>query len=65
MAVVEKEAMKQMDPKMAPMMADDKVKMASEMMMKDKAAMDGMMHESMTRTMVMEKNKMMMKDMKK
>ena len=34
-------------------------------MMKDKAAMDGMIHESMTRTMVMEKIKMMMKDMKK
>ena len=65
MALVEKEAMKQMDPKMAPMMADDKVKMAGEMMMKEKAAMDGMMHESMMRTMVMEKNKMMMKDTKK
>jgi hypothetical protein len=32
MALVEKEAMKQMDPKMAPMMADDKVKMAGDMM---------------------------------
>jgi hypothetical protein len=65
MALVEKEAMKQMDSKMAPMMADDKVKMAGEMIMKDKAAMDGMIHESMTRQMVKEKNKMMMKDMKK
>ena len=39
--------------------------MAGDMMMKDKAAMDRMIHESMTRTMVMEKIKMMMKDMKK
>ena len=65
MALVEKEAMKQMDPKMAPMMADDKVKMAGEMMMKDKAAMDGTMRELMARNMVMEKHRMMMKDMKK
>lgn len=31
------------DPKMAPMMSDEKMKMASDAMMKDKEQMNGMM----------------------
>jgi hypothetical protein len=49
----------QEDPKMAPMMSDDKMKMAGDMMMKDKKQMSSMMHETMARQMVDSKRKMM------
>ena len=65
MAVVAKEAMMHSDPKMASMMSAEKMKMADEMMMKDKAKMKGMMNETMVRGMVDGQHKMMMKDEKK
>ena len=65
MAIVEKSAMMKDDPKMAPMMSDEKMKMASDAMMKDKEQMKGMMHSTMMRQMVDGKQKMMKGDMKK
>ncbi len=62
MAMVEKEAKMQEDPKMAPMMSDEKMKMSGEMMVKDKGKAKGMMQETMVRQMVDGKKKMMMKD---
>jgi len=55
MALVEKEAAMHEDPKMAPMMADDKMKMEGEAMMKDKGKAKGMMQETMVRKMVDDK----------
>lgn len=62
MAMVKKEAMMHDDPKMAPMMSDQKMKMAGDMMMKDTMQMNRMLHETMTRQMVESKMKMMMQD---
>ena len=64
MAVVEKEAMMHEDPKMAPMMTDDKMKMEGESMMNDKAKAKGMMQETMVRKMTDGKSKMMKNDTK-
>lgn len=61
MAVVEKEAMMQEDPKMAPMMSDNKMMMAGEEMMKSKEKTKEMMQEAMMRQMT-DGKKGMMKD---
>lgn len=65
MAMVEKAATMKDDPKMAPMMSDEKMKMASDAMMQDKEQMKGMMQSSMIRQMVHGQQKMMKGDMKK
>ena len=52
MALVEKESMMQQDPKMAPMMSDDKMRMTGEAMAKDKTALKSMMQETMARQTV-------------
>jgi hypothetical protein len=65
MAMVEKAARMKDDPKMAPMMSDEKMKMASDAMMKDKEQMKGMMHSTMMRQMIDGKQKVMKGDIKK
>jgi hypothetical protein len=61
MAMVEKAAAMHDDPKMAPMIADDKIKREGEKMAKDKMAAKGIMKGAMARQMVEEKQKMMKK----
>ena len=64
MALVEKEALVHADPKMAPMMSDEKLKMASDSMAKNKGMVKGMMKETMVRKMADTKVKMMKGDAK-
>lgn len=64
MAMVEKEAKMQEDPKMAPMMSADKMKMDGEAMTKDKKKAKAMMQETMLRSMVDGKQKMQKGDAK-
>ena len=64
MAMVEKESMMHEDPKMAPMMGDEKMKREGEVMMKDKGKAKGMMQETMDPKMIDGKQKMMKDDAK-
>ena len=64
MAMVEKESMMHEDPKMAPMMSDEKMKMEGEAMVKDKGKAKGMMQDTMVRKMIDGKQKMMKGDAK-
>lgn len=62
MAIVKKEAMMHENPGLASMMSDEQMKMAGDMMLKDKKQMSSLIHETMTRQMVDGKRRMMMKD---
>lgn len=64
MAMVEKEAKMQEDPRMAPMMSGDKMKMEGEAMTKDKKKAKAMVQETMVRSMVDGKQKMRQGDVK-
>ena len=64
MALVEKESMMHEDPKMAPMMSDEKMEMEGEAMVKDKGKAMALMQETMVRKMIDGKQKMMKDDSK-